>query len=265
MRPVVCWLLAGNIASASKQSKEIDPTVPPTIIITRPRAQAKAFADALEQAYGGSLPLLIAPLMEIEHVASNEPIGTPDHLIFTSANAVGPSLALGVPMSATAWCVGDQTAALAQQAGFAIKNARGDSQSLITKILSDPPAGRFLHLHGAHVTGQIAQALSNKGVTCDTRVVYDQVARPATPALIDQLAGTAPLIIPIFSPRSARLLAESAPIRAPMTVVAISDSVASAFADIPGVDVKLSNFPDKTAMIAATLRAFGTVCGRKTP
>ena len=183
----------------------------PTIIITRPERQAQAFAQDLQRKNGGPLPVLIAPLMQIDPLIPDQPIGAPDHVIFTSINAVAQAEWLGLPKTAIAWCVGDQTTEAAKDVGFAVQNAQGDSKSLIAKILSARPNGEIVHVHGAHVTGQVAQTLTKAGLPCDAIVAYDQSPRPASPALIDQLSGDAPLIAPLFSPRSARLLAESAP------------------------------------------------------
>ncbi len=237
----------------------------PTIIITRPERQSRAFANALEAAHGASLPILIAPLMRIDPVAPATPIGPARHVIFTSANAVAQVARLGIDMDATAWCVGDQTAEAAEHAGFELTSAKGNSADLIAQIIAARPIGPMIHLRGAHTTGGVAETLRGAGLDCSETVVYAQSSCPPSPKLRAALADDTPVIAPLFSPRSARLFAESLPIRAPITVVAISDAVAQAANQIRSIDVILSNFPDKTAMIAATLRAFTGQCGRKTP
>ena len=70
--------------------------MPPTIIITRPKAQAERFANDLQDAYGADLPILIAPLMRIDPVDPSGSLGSPDHVIFTSANAVAQVDRLGI-------------------------------------------------------------------------------------------------------------------------------------------------------------------------
>ncbi len=228
----------------------------PCIIITRPLPQAREFAGALQDASQHPLPILIAPLMQIDPVSPSGSLGLARHLIFTSANAVAQIHRLGVDPSATAWCVGNQTAKAAQDAGFQIMNAEGNSDDLVAQVIAARPDGPMLHLHGAHTTGDVADRLRAAGLSCSASVVYRQTTRKADAALRNCLAGSAPVILPLFSARSARLLAESAPIRAPVTVVAISKAVAQAAETIPSIDVILSNFPDKAGMIAATLDAF---------
>lgn len=237
----------------------------PTIIITRPERQAQVFANALETAHCAPLPILIAPLMRIDPVTPAKPIEPTKHVIFTSANAVAQVARLGIAPRATAWCVGDQTTDAAAAAGFELANAKGNSADLIAQIIAARPDGPLIHLRGAHTTGAIAETLRRAGLACTETVVYAQESCPPSPKLLAALAGDAPVIAPLFSPRSVKLFAESLLVRAPVTVVAISEAVAQAANQIPSIDVILSNFPDKTAMIAATLRAFTGESGRKTP
>ncbi len=239
--------------------------MPPTIILTRPERQALEFSEALQAAHGTSLPILISPLMQIVSVTPPEPIGPVNHVIFTSANAVPEARRLGVDPSAVAWCVGDQTSRVAAASGFPVENAGGNSDDLVETIIAARPQGPIVHLHGTHVTGGVASRLTAAGLACSEAVVYDQVACPANAELRTLLDQTSPAIVPLFSARSARLFADSAPMHAPIVAVAISEAVADVAKEIPNADVILANFPDKTAMIAATLLAVAQHCGRKTP
>lgn len=235
----------------------------PTIVLTRPKAQSAAFADALVAARGVALPILIAPLMRIDPVTPPD-FGKPDHIIFTSVNGVDQAKELGVPISTTAWCVGDQTAQAAACYGFEVHNAKGNSDDLVTLMTAAKPRGQIVHFHGAHVAGRIAERLTDAGLTCEGRVVYAQVDENPPDALRAAFDQTAHLIVPVFSPRSAKLLAQTLPHHAPISLIAISAGVAEVCKMIPSVEVVTSEFPDKKSMIAATLDVFAALCLRKT-
>ena len=237
----------------------------PTIVLTRPLEQANRFAADLTAAHDGPLPILIAPLMGITPLVPDAPIGTPDHVIFTSANAVDQAMRLGVPTTATAWCVGPQTAAAAASLGFRTQVAKGDSAALVAMMTAAQPQGDILHLRGAHVTGRVVSALTEAGMTCSARIVYDQIRLCVPHPLTLALGDLQPLIIPLFSPRSARLLAEVGPPTAPTTLVTMSAAVAEAAASMRVMDVITVNFPDKNHMIAATLQSFDASSSRKMP
>ena len=59
-------------------------------------------------------------------------------------------------------------------------------------------------------------------------VVYDQLPQPLNEPALKALAGRAPVILPLFSPRSAGLLSEQAmDARAPLWLVPISPAAAA--------------------------------------
>lgn len=236
----------------------------PTVVITRPKAQAESFAMALSRTHGADVPVLIAPLMQIVPVTPSD-IGDPSHVIFTSVNGVDQAVRLGISQSVTAWCVGNQTADAAAMLGFSVKNAEGNSADLVAMIIAAQPKGDIVHLRGAHAAGNIVEQLTAAGLPCQARVVYAQQDAVPTEDLIRVLGETTPLIIPVFSPRSAGLIAKTLPHRAPVTVVAISDSVATACVGLSNFDVIVANFPDKSSMIAATLSAYDALYFPKMP
>lgn len=262
-RPVVCRCKAGNTLPTAKQSTKMGWRVQPIIVITRPAAQAAVFASALKAANGSALQILVAPLMRIEPLTPQQ-LGDPSHVIFTSVNGVDQAQRLDVPTSAIAWCVGDQTAEAAAQLGFQVRNAQGNSADLVRLIIAASPVGEIVHLRGAHATGRIVEQLCDAGLNCSERVVYAQVDTEPPIALREVLEGITPLLIPVFSARSARLLAQLLPCNAPITVVAISWAVANAAPVLRNIDIVVAETPDKDGMISATLQAHATLSLRKT-
>lgn len=235
----------------------------PMIVITRPKAQADSFAQDLRGVFGAELPVLIAPLMRIDPITPAD-VGQPDHVIFTSVNGVAQAGRFDLG-GATAWCVGDQTAAAASALGLTVRNAKGTSADLIAMIRAARPVGQIVHLRGAHATGNIAKALTEAGLPCRSVVVYAQVDTDPPPDLLLALKSDRPLIIPVFSPRSAELLPATRPVCAPVTLIAMSEAVARAASDVPVAEVITAKFPDKISMITATLEVYSALYPIKTP
>lgn len=163
----------------------------PVVLITRPEAAARRFAAQVE-ALG--LRHVIAPLLRIIEVPHDaQAVREATGLVFTSENGVrfaGPGN--GRP----AWCVGPRTAEAAAAAGYDVTEGPGDAAGLIP-LIGDLGPG-WLHPHGAHV----AARLPVPGI-----VVYDQLPLPLPPEAGALLRGSSPVILPLFSPRSARLAA----------------------------------------------------------
>jgi len=146
-------------------------------------------------------------------------------LIFTSANGVAAYLAAQGPKTLPCYTVGDATAHAAQEAGLRATSAGGDAEALIARIMADNAPGPMLHLRGAHARGDIAERLSAQGCPVSQAIVYHQHAQPLSDQAASLLLGDRPVILPLFSPRSATLLA-NATITAPVYVVAMSSNVA---------------------------------------
>ena len=107
------------------------------------------------------------------------------------------------------------------------------------------------HIRGAHTVGQVADTLRAEGFACADLVAYDQVAVPLSEQARDALAGETPVILPLFSPRTAKLISRYGPFAAPIHAVAISAAVAPDFA-LEALIV--AERAEGNAMVAATLR-----------
>ncbi len=221
----------------------------PSLLLTRPASAAARFLADL----GGLAPAEISPLITIVPLApvwAGDPV---ESLILTSEHGATMAAGMGFPAGLAAYCIGERTAEAAKAAGFRPIVAGGDADRLVSLILSQPPGGPMLHLHGEHTRGQIATRLRAAGRACAEQVVYRQVEQPLTAAARALLSGPAPVIAPLFSPRTASLLAAQAPFAAPVHVVAMSDAIRSAAMALGPASVDVAAHPDNTAMIAATI------------
>ena len=214
----------------------------PILIITRPAPAGEVFADAVRTSLDAPLQIIHAPALRIVPLAFTMPDAR--HVIFTSARAVGQAPS---GQGLTAWCVGDATARAARARGYMTRSADGDADALVALILSERPAGPLVHLAGRHRRGAIAARLNAAGLRCTTVEAYDQITEPVPMSLILAAAGTAPLVAPVFSPRSAQgLLALN--LSAPLHVIAISPAVAALFAEIGAASLLTVEHPDADHM-----------------
>ena len=219
-----------------------------TLLMTRPEAQGRAFLTALQDA-AGPVAAVQSPLLEIEP-RDWQPRRAYRHVVITSANAL-PALARapGLPVLA----VGPRTAALARDAGHPAQEFGGDVEALFRAITDTPPEGPLIHLRGEVSRGDLAERLTQAGIETDQAVVYRQRPRPLTAAALTLLAGSAPVLAPVFSPRTGALLAEAGPFMAPLDLVAISPAAAEALAPLRARSLTIAAQPNGEAMLTACL------------
>lgn len=224
------------------------------LLLTRPAAQGERFAADLAARFGPRLHIIAAPLMMPEFRTADWPDLPFAALILTSETGVEAARRLrdaGRKLPRQALCVGDRTAAVARSAGFDATSAQGDAEALLALILASGQPGPFLHLRGAEARGDIAPRLAAGGIPAHAAVVYAQIAQPLAAAAQAVLDGPDPVILPLFSPRSAHVFAESARISAPLWIAALSSGVARAAAPLHPARLVTADRPDAAAMIAA--------------
>ena len=226
----------------------------PILLLTRPAAAAARFLAAVRAA-GAGARAIISPLIELEFLVPDLPEIAVSGLILTSENGATGAGRLGLAAGTRAFCVGDQTARAARRAGFQAISAGGDADALVALILARAEVGPLLHLRGEHARGDVATRLSALGVPTRDITAYRQNRLPLTPDAQLALAGEEGIVAPLFSPRTASIMADSGPFRAPLTVVAISAAVADASAALAPRDVILAPRSDGVAMLRATIAA----------
>lgn len=229
--------------------------MPATLLLTRPEASSARFAAAC-LARLGPRPVLIAPLMRI--VTLEVPAlpaagsGAVSAVVFSSQHAVA-ALAGQWAGRPVAHCVGARTAAAARAAGFAAGLVAPDVAALAAALLAGDPAGGLLVARGRHVAGDLEGQLAAAGRQVVSALVYDQQPLPLPPAARALLSGAEPVEVPIFSPRSARLLHEAAGVLAEdrLNVAAMSDAVAHAAEPLRPRGIVVATRPEADAMIEA--------------
>jgi uroporphyrinogen-III synthase len=242
------------------------------VLLTRPAPQSRRFAAQLGRRFGPRVAPLIAPLMLTQFLEAKLPDGPMAGLIFTSQTAVEAATrnsarlaAAGAGAALRAYCVGARTAEAARAAGFEAVSAAGDADALVDLILRDRQgfsgpisqglaAGRapLWHLHGEEIRGDVASQLRSAGINVCSAILYRQVPQALSDAAQALLTAGAPVIVPLFSPRSAALFSQNLPKdRAPLWVVAISQATADALGGLVPEGVRIALSPEAPAMLDA--------------
>ena len=222
--------------------------MPVRLLITRPEPAASRLAEALRRAMP-EVGIHVSPLMRIVHGGTLPPLSGDEVLILTSRHGVEGLCRLTPRRDLRAYAVGEATAAAARCHGFAAVAAGGDAAALLELLERDGVTGPFLHPRGEHVAADIAGALRARGHTASEVVVYDQRPQPLDATARALLAGDAPVVVPLMSPRSAALFFEAAgTIRAPLHVAAISAAAARGVPEGAARAVSVAESPDAAAM-----------------
>lgn len=175
-----------------------------------------------------------------------------ENVIFTSETAVRAFARLEARRSFQAWCVGERTAKVARHAGFKVSVGPGDAQGLAGIIERSRPGARYFWPHGADTAFDMASALNGAGVRTNSATVYDQVAKPLSVEASEILQQACPVLVPLFSTRSAALFAEEARhATAPLLIAVIGAHAAQEMAMLKPERCIVSARPDSESLLDA--------------
>ena len=183
-----------------------------TLVLVRPEPGASA---SLARAVALGISARSVPLFEVGAIAWRAPDPLLyDALFLTSANAVrmgGDEL--GKLTRLPVFAVGMATAQAARQAGFnVVCTGKIGAEALLA---TTPPGTRLLHLAGCDVI--------DSGQMMDRITVYEAMAGPSPDEAV--FAGT---VVALHSPRAARHLSNIVTRHAEVSLVALSQAVATA-------------------------------------
>jgi uroporphyrinogen-III synthase len=223
------------------------------VLVTRPEPGAGRTAAALRN--GGYQPVVV-PLTGIEPLQPDVPGGSFDIVVASSANAVrhAPAAVVGALARLPFFAVGDETAAAARAAGFAIiRSSAGTAADLVRDVAASArPGARLAYLSGRVRLDTVEAELSRLGLAVVPVETYDtplRVVSPGDAALI----GAAPIDVAlVYSARAAdalgRLVKSSKGTIFGSTVfIAISPRVAEQLAGTGG-HVLTADRPNEDAM-----------------
>ena len=227
----------------------------PTLLLTRPQKDAQAFAQEV-LSHQPAAQILISPVLTITPIGTLPDLSAYAAGVFTSRHAVACFAHAHIPKKMTCFAVGEATAEAAKKLGFLVISSAGAAQDLILLVQKTGAAGPLIHPHGQHARGQIATILTKKGIPCAECVIYDQIETPLSVQARALLTQPQALLVPVFSPRSARLLQRDGPLPNGSEIIAISQTVAACFSTQPHIKTTVACHPNRGAMLKAVLRRF---------
>ena len=227
----------------------------PTLLLTRPQKDAQAFAQEV-LSHQPAAQILISPVLTITPIGTLPDLSAYAAVVFTSRHAVACFAHAHIPKKMTCFAVGEATAEAAKKLGFSVINSARAAQDLILLVQKTGAAGPLIHPHGQHARGQIATTLTKKGIPCAECVIYDQIETPLSIQARALLTQPQALLVPVFSPRSARLLQRYGPLPNGSEIIAISQTVAACFSTQPHIKTTVACHPNRGAMLKAVLRRF---------
>ncbi|MDV7141074.1 uroporphyrinogen-III synthase [Tropicimonas sp. TH_r6] len=228
-----------------------------SLLLTRPERAALRFQSECEARLGRFAHVVVSPLMKIVPLPFEDPPGSNDIPIFTSENGVAVLAERDFVPDHPVWCVGARTALRAQDAGFLVAGVEKDAENLVNRLLSSHPAGALVHVAGRHRRGDIVGRLCAAGHDARVVEVYDQAARPLSGPASRLLQSDETIVAPLFSPRSARLLAQEAgERRAVVHAICISEATRAAWSARDGEICLTAPSPDAEGILQTMVRLF---------
>jgi uroporphyrinogen-III synthase len=228
-------------------------------LVTRPRAEAAALAEAL---MARGIEAIIEPLLEIHYRDGPAPdLAGVQAVLCTSANGVRALARLSDERAVPLFAVGEASAARAREEGFAHVESAGGNVDDLARLAGEqlrPDKGRLLHVAGSDVAGDLAGELRRAGFAVERAVLYE--ARPATglsAATAQALAAGLIDFALFFSPRTAAIfvrLAERAGIATALRNVAAVSISAAADGALAGIEFRarqVAATPDQQGLLAA--------------
>ncbi|MEP4035101.1 uroporphyrinogen-III synthase [Pseudophaeobacter sp.] len=216
------------------------------LLMTRPRQASQHFVAQLPLELQAQITVIYAPLMQITPLNTEIDFQGYTGLIFTSANGVAAAGEAPVPLPA--FCVGQRTTAAAEQAGWQAQLCGGSATELVTYLCKVKPAAPLLHLHGRHTRGDIAQTLTAAGLPCEGQVVYEQQLLSPSGEMKQKIIEQTSVIVPLFSPRTARHFASLGLDQVNLSLIALSQAVAAEVKGLHYKDLQVSKTPDARNM-----------------
>ena len=222
------------------------------LLLTRPLAQSQGFVNMFAaRRHPSPMQICISPLFEIIFQGSLPDMSCYRSLIFTSSNGVRAFSQLAPNRILPSFTVGQVTAETAIEVGFPAQMLGLNVQDFAKALLSLNPKAPCLHPRGDISRSPLAKELTDAGLATDEAIVYHQRGLPLTAQAHKILVGSDPVIVPLFSPRSAqRFRAEFIRARgtAPIYVIALSKAVATKMSGINMADLVVAEQPKAMAM-----------------
>jgi uroporphyrinogen-III synthase len=219
------------------------------LLMTRPYKAAQRFVAMLPETLTVGLQVIYSPLISVQPVGDDINLDSGEAVIFTSSNGVSATASIPDCNDRVAYCLGQRTSLKAKEAGWQALMCGKTADDLVANLLQHRPSEPLVHMRGQHSRGNIVERLTEAGLTCREKVVYDQTLLPLTVEATSALSISHDVIVPLFSPRTARQFADLCPAGSKIHVIAMSETVAMSIKTLKYKDLQICREPEAQSML----------------
>ena len=220
------------------------------LLLTRPLGGNERFCLKIKHLLY-SCEILDNPIQRIDFLPSLSKINKNSVLIFTSANGLRAAKKHNL-INKKCFVVGANTKKIAVSFGYDVLGFSKDQENLLKLIKSKKPTESMVHIRGKHTVGNLCDALKRNQFSCLDIIGYNQEPLKIKKQNLQKIHSGRPVILPIFSSRSAELLQSNLDLTG-FNVIAISEAVAKIVTGVELGELVISKKPDLNSMQEATL------------
>ena len=220
------------------------------LLLTRPLGGNERFCLKIKHLLY-SCEILDNPIQRIDFLPSLSKVNKNSVLIFTSANGLRAAKKHNL-INKKCFVVGANTKKIAVSFGYDVLGFSKDQENLLKLIKSKKPTESMVHIRGKHTVGNLCDALKRNQFSCLDIIGYNQEPLKIKKQNLQKIHSGRPVILPIFSSRSAELLQSNLDLTG-FNVIAISEAVAKIVTGVELGELVISKKPDLNSMQEATL------------
>ena len=242
--------IAGSIGVAFQHMTNNPDQENVILLLTRPLGGNERFCLKIKHLLY-SCEILDNPIQKIDFLPSLSKVNKNSVLIFTSANGLRAAKKHNL-INKKCFVVGANTKKIAVSFGYEVLGFSKDQENLLKLIKSKKPTESMVHIRGKHTVGNLCDALKRNQFSCLDIIGYNQEPLKIKKQNLQKIHSGRPVILPIFSSRSAELLQSNLDLTG-FNVIAISEAVAKIVTGVELGELVISKKPDLNSMQEATL------------
>ena len=242
--------IAGSIGVAFQHMTNNPDQENVILLLTRPLGGNERFCLKIKHLLY-SCEILDNPIQKIDFLPSLSKVNKNSVLIFTSANGLRAAKKHNL-INKKCFVVGANTKKIAVSFGYDVLGFSKDQENLLKLIKSKKPTESMVHIRGKHTVGNLCDALKRNQFSCLDIIGYNQEPLKIKKQNLQKIHSGRPVILPIFSSRSAELLQSNLDLTG-FNVIAISEAVAKIITGVELGELVISKKPDLKSMQEATL------------
>ena len=242
--------IAGSIGVAFQHMTNNPDQENVILLLTRPLGGNERFCLKIKHLLY-SCEILDNPIQKIDFLPSLGKVNKNSVLIFTSVNGLRAAKKHNL-INKKCFVVGANTKKIAVSFGYDVLGFSKDQENLLKLIKSKKPTESMVHIRGKHTVGNLCDALKRNQFSCLDIIGYNQEPLKIKKQNLQKIHSGRPVILPIFSSRSAELLQSNLDLTG-FNVIAISEAVAKIVTGVELGELVISKKPDLNSMQEATL------------